>query len=319
MDLIANNLSVHGQFSDMASFRKSISGLIAMRQTAKRWNRDVYCDRQMTQAEAMPGVPMAKAVGNLPEAERRAIMTWLDRGGPFWDDVERHGENEWLESNGDLVTGTSVGEAAFRSIHGVETGLVSITPSKWNTTPVLVTWREGDQPAEQTTVEVGNWWETPALASALEAAAPPLASWHQLREMALQRFDRLVFGESCFDPLTGVPFARGAADRLAWGFGVLNRLAGCFDESGQLTQEGRQLKTQYFQGDAAPFSDSSKREKNQFREQLTFPHPGKPGGSALFGWHGKMKRHLIRFHFSWPVRAHESVYVVYVGPKITKR
>ena len=319
MDIIANELSIHGQFRDRASFRASFAGLVAMRQTARRWNREVYCSRQMADAEPMPGVAMRKAVGTLAEAERRSIMVWLTRGGPFWEDLNRHAGDEWLESGDDIVTDTSVGEAAYRSVHGVDTGLVSVTPSKWTRSPILVAWRRGDDLADCRTVKLSNWWETPALESALEAAAPPLASWHQLREVSASRFDRLLFSESCFGPLAGVPFAKGAADRLALCFGILNRLAGCFDASGRLTPEGHQLIAQYFRGANAIFSDSSTTEKNKFRRQLTFPDPRRPEGQALFGWHGKMRRHAIRFHFSWPVRAGEPMAVVYVGPKITKK
>lgn len=120
-------------------------------------------------------------------------------------------------------------------------------------------------------------------------------------------------------PLDGVPFAKGAADRLALCFSILNRLAGCFGDDGAFTPEGFQILQQYFQGDKALFSASSKSEMQKFKAQLTFPHPGKPGKMALFGWHGKMRRHMLRFHFSWPIRAGEPVYIVYVGPKLTKQ
>ena len=320
MDLIANDLSIHGQFSDASSFRMSFIGFIAMRSVARRWDRDIYCNRQMAQAEPMPGVPMSKAVARyLSEAERRAVMAWFTRGGPFWEDENRHGEGEWIESGGNIVTGSAVGEAAYRSINGVATGLVSVEPSKWNASPVSVLWRLGDELTDQRSTKVQNWWDAAALESALERAAPPLASWSQLRDVAIRRFDRLRFSDRCFIPLAGVPFAKSTADRLAQRFAILNRLAGCFDENGIRTREGHWIVKQYVKGDNAFFSKSSESEMREFKAQLTFPHPGKPGEKALFGWHGKMARQTIRFHFSWPIRAGEPVYIVYVGPKITKR
>ena len=35
--------------------------------------------------------------------------------------------------------------------------------------------------------------------------------------------------------------------------------------------------------------------------------------------HGKVRRGMLRLHYSWSGKAGEPVYVVYVGPKITKR
>lgn len=320
MDLIANELSIHGQFSDASSFRASLADLLAMRRIARHWSYDVYCTRKMALAKPMPGVPMSKVVAKWPsEAQRRAIMGWLTRGGPFWEDEDRHGESEWIESGGEIVTDSAVGEAAYRNLNGVASGLISVAPSKWNTSPVSVVWLLGDQLTDRRSTEVQNWWDRASLEAALEKAAPPLASWSQLAEVAARRFDRLRFSDSCFKPLAGVPFAKGAADRLALCFAILNRLAGCFDGNGKRTREGHHIIEQYFTGDKALFSDSARSEKVEFESQLTFPHPGKPGEKKLFGWHGKMKRHTIRFHFSWPIRTGEPVYVVYVGPKITKR
>lgn len=320
MDLIANDLSIHRQFRDPSSFRSSFAGLIAMRQVAKHWERDVYCSRRMVLTEPMPGVPMSKAVAKyLSEAERRAVMAWMTRGGPFWEDEHRHHGDEWLECCGDIVTDSAVGEAACRHRNGVPTGLISVTPSKWTVSPVSVVCRKDDEHTVHWSADVQNWWEVAALKMALERAAPPLISWHELRETAVRRFRRLRFSDDCFTPLEGVPFAKGAADRLALCFAILNRLAGCFGKDRARTPEGQRTYEQYFMGDKALFSGSSEKEKQKYRQQLTFPHPDRPGEKLFCPWHGKMRRHLIRLHFSWPIRADEPVYVVYVGRKITTR
>lgn len=320
MDLIANDLSIHRQFRDPSSFRSSFAGLIAMRQVAKHWERDIYCSRRMVLTEPMSGVPMSKAVAKyLSEAERRAVMAWLTRGGPFWEDEHRHRGDEWLECCGDIVTDSAVGEAACRHHNGVPTGLISVTPSKWTASPVSVVCRNEDEHTVRWSADVQNWWEVAALEMALEGAAPPLSSWHQLRETAVRRFRRLRFSEECFTPLQGVPFAKGAADRVALCFAILNRLAGCFGKDRARTPEGQRIYEQYFMGDKALFSGSSEKEKQKYRQQLTFPHPAKPGEMLFCPWHGKMSRHLIRLHFSWPIRADEPVYIMYVGRKITTR
>ena len=42
--------------------------------------------------------------------------------------------------------------------------------------------------------------------------------------------------------------------------------------------------------------------------------------SKLFcPWHGKVKSPQYRIHFSWPTTATTPIYIVYVGPKLTKK
>lgn len=141
MDFFVNELSFHSQFNDIGSFRVALARLMSMRNLVGRFNHDMYCNRGLLNAEVMPGVLMPRAIGQLPEAERRAVMFWLTRGGPFWDDLRRHGEDEYLECNDLIVTDTSIGEAAFRDFNGVICGLISTLPSDWNDSPVEVIWR----------------------------------------------------------------------------------------------------------------------------------------------------------------------------------
>ena len=318
MDLFVNDLSIHEQFNDLPGLRTALSELMTMRQKAKHWDRELYCNRQLTQVKPFAGVSMLEAVQHLPEPQRRSFLAWLTRGGPFWEDDGRHAESEWLESGDEIVTGSAVGEAAYRSFNGIDTGLVSVSPSRWAVSPVSVLWRTGDDGEVLRSMEVRNWWRADDLSAALEHVAPPLASWGQFRDVAVRRFDRLVFGEEAFEPLAGIPFAKVAADRLVLYLHILNWLADCFEDR-KLTREGHQLRQQYFMGDKALFSDSSATEKAIFKKDLTFPHPDKPGEELFCPWHGKMSHHLIRLHFSWPIRADEPVYVVYVGRKITTR
>jgi hypothetical protein len=79
------------------------------------------------------------------------------------------------------------------------------------------------------------------------------------------------------------------------------------------------LYQEYFTGKKAWFTDSSDSEKNRFKSQLTFKHPDVAGEDLICTWHGKVKSPQIRLHFSWPVSADTPLYVVYVGPKITKK
>ena len=321
MDLLANDLSIHKQFHDRSSFRNAFVKLMAMRNVARRFGREVYCHRALLIANPMPGVQMQQAIGHLADKnEKRAAMGWLTKGGSFWDDLRQHGIDDWLECRGDIVTDTAVGEAAFRTLHSVECGLVSITPSNWNFSPVAVVWRQGNAGLKDRHTNIENWRDATTLRKRLQAAAAPIQSWDDLREASMSRFRSLTFASDCFEPLHGVPFAKSAAESFLVLLGILDRFARAFDTDGVRTPEGQRIYQDYFTGvKNALFSDSSITEKRDFRNKLTFPHPDAPRESLFCTWHGKVSHMTLRLHYWWSGRADDPVYVVYAGPKITKR
>ena len=72
-------------------------------------------------------------------------------------------------------------------------------------------------------------------------------------------------------------------------------------------------------GRGSLFSDSSDSEKVEFKQKLTFVHPGKDKQTLFCSWHGKVQTPQLRIHFSSRILATEPLYIVYVGPKITKQ
>ena len=318
MDLLANDLSIHRQFYGISSFRDALARLMAMRDAARRFGREVYCHRAFSTVEAMPGVTMQQALGRLASSERRAAMIWLTRAGSCWDDLRQHGPDDWLECRDEIVTDSAVGEAAFRTLHGVECGLVSVTPSDWDFSPVAVTWRREDVADQHT--DLDNWRDVSKLEEMLRDAAAPIRSWDDLRKASTIRFRSLSFAGDCFDPLlAGVPFAKSAAERFLVLLNLLDQFARAFDADGARTPEGHRIYQDHFTGDNSLFSDSSVSEKRDFRDELTFPHPSDSGESLFCTWHGKVRSMTLRLHFSWPIRSGGPVYVVYAGPKITRR
>ena len=320
MDLLANDLSIHGQFHDISSFRDALARLLAMRNAAHRFGREVYCNRALLTAKPMPDMTMQQTLGRLASNEQRAAMSWLTRGGPFWDDICRHGAGDYLESRGEVVTESAVGEAAFRMLHGVEYGLVSVIPSDWDYSPVEVTWRQDSEGLHDQSVTLENWRSATMLEERLRANAQPIRSWNELREVSTKRFENLTFTEDCFTPLlAGVPFAKSVAERILVLLDILDRLASAFDTNGVRTSEWHQIYQEHFTGERALFSDSSDAEKHDFHNELMFPNPDEPGKVLFCTWHGKVSHMTLRLHFSWPILHAKPVYVVYAGPKITKR
>ena len=319
MDLLANDLSIHGQFHTVALFREAFSRLMNIRAVARNFGLDVYCNRAFLNVEAMPGVMMQQAIQCLPKNEQRSAMLWLTRGGPFWDDLRQHGSSDWLECRGDVVTDSAVGEAAYRKLHAVECGLVSTVPSDWDFSPVEVLWRWRDDACDHKHTQLENFRDQHTLGESLRAAPPPIKSWNNLREISTKRFASLTFAADCFEPLAGVPFVQSAARRILVLLDTLDRLVRAFDETGVRTSEGQQIYQDNFTGDNAWFSDSSDMEKKDFRKELTFAHPNDPRMSLFSTWHGKVHHRTLRLHYSWSGQAGEPLYVVYVGPKITRR
>lgn len=315
MDILANDLSIHGQFHDVRSFRDAFGRLMTMRAAARRAGHEIQCHRALLAVEALPGVPMQQALQQLADNERRSVMSWLTRIGPFWDDPRRHGGDDYLECRGAVVTDSAVGEAAFRVLHDVECGLASVTPSDWDFSPVAVTWMR-EEGIDDRCASLDNWRDAEAMGRELPPAS--VASWRDLARSSASRFERLTFSGDCFEPLTGIPFAQSSADRVLVLLGILNRFALSFDDEGNLNDEGHDLYQAHFTG-GKDFADSSDTEMRKFSSRLTFPHPEKNGVSLFCPWHGKESHLTLRLHFSWPIRFREPVYVVYVGPKLTKR
>ena len=77
MDFLVNDLSFHGQFLDLTSFRGAIERLMAIRQIALRFGRALHCHRSITQAQVTPTMGMPQMVQGLTPNERRALLQWL--------------------------------------------------------------------------------------------------------------------------------------------------------------------------------------------------------------------------------------------------
>ena len=323
MGLLLNDLSMHGQFNDLDSFRLAIKKIMVIKQVANRFGRDLYCNRNLLHAQVTRDKVMQQAVNELKKDEQRSLMRWLTHHGPFWEDIRNHSGDDWFEYDNDVITDTSVGEVAWCCMNGINRWLISLSPSNWVFTPIQVDWVLGDD--DRKTVHVENYWEPGDVELVLQEAPIPLDSWSQLEALARSRCNQLTFSNNTFEPLIGHPFVLGAAQRLLFILDKLNCFAMCFDSDGRRTLEGHEIYQDYFTGKkggggrGSIFSDSSDTEKEKYGQELTFEHPEDRSKKLFCTWHGKVQTPQLRVHFSWPIRSGEPVYVVYVGPKITKK
>ena len=97
MELLVNDLSIHGQFSTLADFKKAIKRVLEIRRMAMRFGRQLHCHRKVAHTQVMAGVYMQQAVNSLSKDESRAVMRWLTHQGPFWEDNRLHSPNEYFE------------------------------------------------------------------------------------------------------------------------------------------------------------------------------------------------------------------------------
>ncbi len=318
MDVLFNELSIDGQFGDDRSLWDAIERLMRMRAVARRCSKEIHCMRTLRNAEPRRGVRLEQALRHLDRDRQRAFFSWLDRAGPFWDDSRSHRPDDWLECpewRENVVTDTSVGEAAFRALSGFSCALVSLTPSDWDYSPVRVLHRRGDEASAVSSTDLSNWRDPESLEEGLQGARPSVRAWKDLQNETA-RYPNLRFAPKCMFPLNGLPFSDGAAREILRRLHVLNRFAALQTAGAARAHERRRLLQDHFVGRKAWFSDSSDDEKAKFRAKMTFRHPDRPGDRLFCPWHGKVKIQQIRIHFSWP---EPPIHIVYIGQKLTKR
>ena len=321
MQLLVNDLSVHGQFSNLDKFRDALGRIMVIREVAKRYERELDCHSSFSITPVTSEMSLIQAVHKVPDKDwQRAVMQWLNRSGPFWDVEEKHEGDDYFECKGEVVTDTAIGEAAYRSLRGSRCDLVSAVPSEWNFSPIEVVWRREVEGLDDQTASLENWRDPDSLEESLKDSAPLLESWEDLQNVSTNRFETLTFVRDCFKPLEGLPFANSTANRCIELLDILDRFACAFDSTGKRSPEGHDIYQNFFTGERAWFSDSTSNEKNDFLAEMTFRHPDNPEKSLFCPWHGKVNypHFPIRIHFSWPVLATEPLYVAYVGPKITR-
>jgi len=316
MEILLNELSLHGQFSDKQDFQFAIDTVMLARAKIRQFGRELRCHRNFTERQVTQKLGLQQVVAQLDSNKRRAIMSWLTKEGPFWEDSRQHDADDWLAFQTQIVTDTGLGEAAYRSFTGNNYQTFSFQPSDWQINPIIVDWHRD---ASAILIEVTNHWNLDSIDNSLQIADSPVTSWQQLAGIMPRRCPNLTFAANSFDPLYLHPFVDGAAKRIIELLKLLDKFKTCFDAQGHRTEEGHRLYQEHFTGDKAWFSDSSNSEKTDFEDELTFRHPNNAGEKLFCPWHGKVKTPQIRIHFSWPVCYGKPIYVPFIGQKITKK
>lgn len=250
---------------------KSVWTAHKMRSIAKKYDIEVRSSYYMSRCKLMPDTGLSEAINRIPDVNlKRTILSWLYKDGPFWEDKQEHHSNDWLECKDEtIVTDSSVGEVAFRILHGRDCGLISIAPSNWTYSPVHVTFRT-TEPENSALLSVKNWWILHELENDLIKTRPDHRSWHELAESCQSSSDSLIFFKDSFDALFNVPFSKPVSSNIEKLLNVLDSLVRAHDSKGNRTNKGHQIYKDFFTGARSKFSDSSDTEKHKFRKELTF-------------------------------------------------
>ena len=74
VDLLFNDLSIHGQFPDITAFRGAIGRVMAIRDLARRYGRELQCHRNVAHAPVTRASSMPQAIQSLSRDKRSALM-----------------------------------------------------------------------------------------------------------------------------------------------------------------------------------------------------------------------------------------------------
>lgn len=315
MDLFLNELSLEGQFPSPADFRPALDTMMRMRELARRHGRAIrvptaLSGRAITGQLCLRDYAMRHADINV----RRALLAWVDKDGPFIETDQLSQPGDDAVCLGRAVTGSSIVEAACRATLDTEVALAGFTPSAFDVHPLPVELAEAGQARR---VEVENYWQQDRLHERLLVLAPAVGSWRDFDEAIRRDIPEIVFAPDAVR-LSGYGFNPGVAERLRRLLVMLATMKRSILPDGTYGQEWHERWEQWFRGGEL-FSDSSDGEKVDYDTELTFKHPEQPGTKLKCTWHGKVNTPKLRIHFSWPITRDSPLYVVYIGPKITRK
>jgi hypothetical protein len=312
--ILFNDASLHGQFAAAEPFRESLRILWGIRSLLVSKGLHLKVCRSVRQRKVTPSHTFNDLLGVLPREIKTRLLLWLDREGPFWDDVRGHSDGEYFECCGELVTDTGAAEVAYIQSEGTRSWLFSISPSKFLASPLTVHWR--GRVGGDFDIEIPNGWNPDHAEQCVSALERPLSSWNELLDWAARECQHLELSPEILKQLPA-QFIPNVANRSQVLLRALNQMVGLLKS--EKTQEFNAMRSEWMQGDRARFSPSSESELDDFSKELTFRH-SRSSKEVICSWHGKIQTPQYRIHFEWPLpEGQKKLFVAYIGPKITKR
>lgn len=317
-----NDASLQGQFSDAEAFEDVIRELLRARSRIPFLRDFFHLSRTLPERNVLASETVRHLILKSKDKNfKSAVLIWLDRSGPFFEDDRIEEVDDYFEFSGLDVTDTGLGEGARRIRKRQEAFTFSFIGGhiNFNCNPLVV---EHGIPGDRLgVVNVPNVWELDELMRIGTDQEVLPTSWQGLIEFARVKFPALILPDSLYldARLNREPFDSVIRDRVFVLLGVLNDYAEGRNPDGSESEISRRIIENFFVGDRALFSGESKKNQENFRNVLTFPDPTDPAKTIFGHWHGKISHRFYRLHFDWPIDgAVKKIKILYIGPKLTK-
>lgn len=188
MPILFNDACLNGTYTSISLVTSAIGRLMGLRrqlQSAGHGLRvcSTLIERRVTKTEGFKDL-----LYQLTEPQRRLIFLWFTKEGPWWDRPKLHSENEYFECNENLVTETSLAEAAHIKSQGESVVTISLAPSDFTSNPLCIVWRQREGTTSDEVFNVPNFWDDAVLQN-----LPPARSGFQ-SVISLEEFVQLEFG-----------------------------------------------------------------------------------------------------------------------------
>jgi hypothetical protein len=313
MNFYLNDLSLHNQFLSLHDFSISLDNIFLMRSEIKKNNNVLYCFPTLLESIICNDKSLAQLVNNLERDKKDLLYTWLYKnGGPFWITDRKHSPNDYFEYDEELITNSSIAEAAFNSIEGTLSSTISFTPSNFELSPLLIKWVYNDP--EFKAINLNNYWLVQSIIELLFVSEPDFDSWDSLIKKIENKFPSFELLDSFSEGLHGEPFNLSIANRAFQLIFYLNEYKDSLNADNSPSVKTNEIITKFFTGKNALFSDSSTTEKNDplYKSKLTIE-------GNFYPMHGKIRHRTFRLHFSWPILKEKNTILAYLGQKLTKK
>lgn len=315
-----NDSSLQGQFATERAFVDEIAELAKLKMQLPVSGSQLYCTNKLSLTEVTRGASCNEAIVRAARVdERRLILSWIAKSGPFLEDDRMPEEEDYFEFEGLDVTDHGLGEAARREKNGDDSGVFSFTGGKINfeKTPLVV--QHGIPGDILGHLDISNVWAVPQLEGRIREISAEPQNWRELLQVCRSRFELLIIPDSIQERIERETFYPVVARRTLALLETLQRIVSGRSAEGSLDEKALSLWNQHSQGDKAWFTDESDGNKRKFKNEMTFPDPENPANRLFCPWHGKIKTPQFRIHFEWPVPPGQSrLKILYIGPKITK-
>lgn len=316
-----NDSSLQGQFSTEREFVDEIGNLARLKSRLPDSGFQFYCTRNLAMAEVTREASCRGAVMQAARVdERRLILSWIDRTGPFWDEDRIPEDDDYFEFEGMDVTDHGLGEAARSENFGDNASVFSFTGGAVNfeKTPLLV--QHGLSEAPIGHISIPNVWKVSRLEERIREISAEPRDWDELIQVCRSRFATLIIPDSVLNRMKRETFYPVVSRKVLVLLEILHSVMIGRSAQGELNADARSLRQKHFQGKKALFTDETDGNKHKFKNEMTFPDPENSANRLFCTWHGKIKPQQFRIHFEWPVpQGQARLKILYIGPKISKK